>query len=71
MATGWHCEASDLISGIVSTAGSGPMESQECSPEKPLKVLHIHSTKDKTFYLMEVAMQLEDPLKVHSGTLVL
>ena len=47
MATG-RCEASDLISGIVSFAGSGPMESQECSPEKPLKILHIHSTKDKT-----------------------
>ena len=48
MAYRMACEASDLVSGIVSFAGSGPMESQECEPIKPLKVLHIHSTKDKT-----------------------
>tara|TARA_Y100001954_G_scaffold16193_1_gene15217 strand:+ start:5888 stop:6796 length:909 start_codon:yes stop_codon:yes gene_type:complete len=48
MAYRMACEASDLISGVVSFAGSGPMESQKCEPIRPLKVLHIHSTKDKT-----------------------
>ena len=48
MAYRMACEASDLVSGIISFAGSGPMDSQECEPIRPLKVLHIHSTKDKT-----------------------
>ena len=48
MAYRMACEASDLISGVLNFAGSGPMESQNCEPIKPLKVLHIHGTNDKT-----------------------
>ncbi len=48
MAYRMACESSDLISGVLSFAGAGPMESQNCEPKKPLKVLHIHGTNDKT-----------------------
>ncbi|MFI5391323.1 MAG: alpha/beta hydrolase family esterase [Bacteriovoracales bacterium] len=41
------CEASDLISGIVSIAGPNVFEEINCNPSKPISILHIHGKNDR------------------------
>ncbi len=40
------CLAPDLIAGIVSVAGAGPLDEPPCKPAKSLRVLEIHGEAD-------------------------
>lgn len=40
------CDAPDLIRGIVSVAGAGPLESVTCRPASKLRVLQVHGDAD-------------------------
>jgi polyhydroxybutyrate depolymerase len=41
------CEAPDLVAGIVSMAGSGPLEAVKCGAAKSLRVLQIQGDADR------------------------
>lgn len=42
------CEASDVVTGIVSLAGAVTATASACTPKRPVNVLQIHGTTDKT-----------------------
>lgn len=42
------CEASELVTGIVSLAGAVTATAADCKPVRPVNVLQIHGTNDKT-----------------------
>ena len=42
------CEASDVVTGIVSLAGAVTASESLCSPKRPVNVLQIHGTNDQT-----------------------
>lgn len=46
MAHRFACLAPDLIAGIVSIAGAGPLDEPPCKPAKSLRVLEIHGDAD-------------------------
>ena len=48
MAYTMACEYSELISGVVSLAGSTFAEMNECAPTHPVSVLQVHGTDDQT-----------------------
>ena len=41
------CEASDLISGIVSISGANNFDQINCHPSKAISILQIHGTSDR------------------------
>lgn len=47
MAHRFACEAPDLVRGVVSISGAGPLERVTCrTPKKPLRVLEVHGDAD-------------------------
>lgn len=42
------CRRADLVAGIANLAGAMFLDKTECSPSRPVTVLHIHGTNDGT-----------------------
>lgn len=42
------CDHADLIASIVPIAGTSYLDTQDCTPDEPVHVLHIHGTQDST-----------------------
>jgi polyhydroxybutyrate depolymerase len=42
------CEHPSVIAAIVSFAGAAPHDPAQCTPDRPVNVLHIHGTADST-----------------------
>jgi polyhydroxybutyrate depolymerase len=49
------CEASDVVTAIVSLAGATFATKDECTPTEPVSVLQIHGTADETGPLVQTA----------------
>jgi polyhydroxybutyrate depolymerase len=50
MAARLACEASDLVTGVVSIAGSTWSDAARCGPGRPVALLHVHGTGDQTIH---------------------
>lgn len=46
MAYRMACERADLISAVVSVAGSGWLDPERCAPSQPVSILHAHGLLD-------------------------
>jgi len=48
MAHRMACDAADFVSAIVSLGGATFKDTTRCNPTRPVSILHIHGTDDKT-----------------------